>query len=223
MRHVIAIIFLVTASASAQLTQAARQAMSAPADNLKDKPATDKLVPTQLYPYLVPKEYLAHVDPSWPTESLGHDIFVTLVVDLNGLVRGATAHDIAAFGLDWAGARSQAMLNLAALANRRAISMQLFPKGPGDLPFILAGGHWSTAALILSSKLPAFATSKLGTQDVCVSIPHREALLLFPCGTPASRRAMRALIRQKESNAPKALTFGLFALKPGGLEPLLED
>jgi hypothetical protein len=197
--------------------------MSPSADPFDDKPVSDKVRSTQLYPYLVPKEYLPHVDPSAPKESLGHGIFVTIVVDSNGLVRGATARDLAALGLDWAGARSQAMANLAALANKQAISMQLFPKGPGGLPFIVAGGHWTAAALILSPKLPAIVGGKLGSKDVCASIPHRDALLLFPCGTQDSRREMRALVRQKESNALKPLTFELFALTPHGPEPLPED
>ena len=177
----------------------------------------------QLYPYLVPKEYLSHIDPAAPTESLGHGVYVTVVLDLDGVVRGVTAHDLSALGLDWSGARARAMLNVAALANRRAISMQLFPKGPAGLPFILVGGHWAAAALILSPKLPALASEKLGTHDVCASIPHREALLLFPCGTPESRNAMRALIRKNESNAPKPLTFGFYALRGGGAEPIADD
>lgn len=177
----------------------------------------------QLYPYLVPKEYLSHVDPAAPTESLGHGVYVTLVLDFDGLVRGVTRHDLSVLGLDWSGARARAMLNLATLANRQAISTQLFPKGPGGLPFILVGGHWAAAALILSPKLPGLASEKLGTHDVCASVPHREALLLFPCGTRESRNAMRALIRKNESNAPKPLTFGFFALRGGGAEPIADD
>lgn len=222
MRYLIGFILLAiapTTGAGSTMTASA----SPPIDRLDDKPPSQKIQAAQLYPYLVPKDYLAHVDSSAPTEALGHGIFVTIVVDLNGLVRGVTAAELASLGLDWAGARSQAMFNLADLANRQAISMELFPKGPGDLPFILAGGHWATAALILSPKLPTVATSKLGTSHVCVSIPHREALLIFPCGTPASRRAMRAVIRQKESGAAKPLTFGFFALKPTGLQPLADD
>jgi hypothetical protein len=34
---------------------------------------------------------------------------------------------------------------------------------------------------------------------------------------------MRAMILQKESNAPKPLTFGLFAFRAAGLQPLEDN
>ncbi len=138
-------------------------------------------------------------------------------------MRGVTSKDLATLRLDWAKARSQAMLNLEDLAKRQVIGMTVFPKGPGDLPFILGGGHWAAAAMILSPGLAKLAATKLATQEVCASVPHREALLLFPCGTPKTRRAMRALVREKESDGAKPLTFGLFALKQGGIRALPAD
>jgi hypothetical protein len=195
---------------------------SAP-DNLDGTTATDPVSASRLYPYLVPRAYLPHVDASAPLEPIGHDVYVTLVFDAGGMVYGATSKDLATLRLDWQAARSLALQNLADLAKRQVISTRFFPKGPGGLPFILVGGHWAAAAVILSANFAGFAATQLKTDDVCASIPHREALLLFPCGTPQSRRAMRDLIRNNEGNAPKQLTFGLFALKNGHIEALHDD
>jgi hypothetical protein len=178
---------------------------------------------SRLYPYLVPQAYLAHVDPSAPLEPIGHDVYVTLVFDAGGMVYGVTSRDLATLRMDWKAARSHAMQNLSDLAKRQIISTRFFPKGPGGSPFIVVGGHWAASAVILSTTFPAFAATQLKTDDVCASVPHREALLLFPCGTPESRRAMRDLIRKNESNAPKQLTFGLFALKNGHIDALPDD
>jgi hypothetical protein len=86
----------------------------------------------------------------------------------------------------------------------------------------LAGGHWAAAAAILLPGVRDLAVKALKTKDICASIPHREALLLFPKGTRTSRDAMRALIKEKETDPSKPLTFELFELTEAGPTPIDE-
>lgn len=100
--------------------------------------------------------------------------------------------------------------------------MQMFPTGPAGQPFIVAGGHWDAAATVLLPGDGRRAVEALKTDAVLASIPHREALLSFHKGTRASRDAMRSLIREKESEGYKALTFELFELTEDGPRPFSE-
>lgn len=68
----------------------------------------------------------------------------------------------------------------------------------------------------------AVASNALHSENLVASIPHREALLLFAKGDVAYRDAMRALVREKESDRKKPLTFGLFELTDHGPTPLVE-
>jgi hypothetical protein len=65
------------------------------------------------------------------------------------------------------------------------------------------------------------ASKQLGTTDILVSVPHRDAMLVFPRGDATYRLAMQALIRAKESDEAKPLTFKLFGLTQGG--PVEDD
>ena len=100
--------------------------------------------------------------------------------------------------------------------------MQLLPNGPQSKPFILFGGHWAAATCILLPKLRVLAGTSLGTAELCVSVPHREAMLIFPRGDRAYREAMRAMIREKEGNGTKPLTFEFFTLGENGPVPFNE-
>ena len=55
------------------------------------------------------------------------------------------------------------------------------------------------------------------TAEVLVSIPHREALLLFGNHSNEYVEQMKDIIRAKESGNPRPLTFELFRLKNGEL------
>ncbi|NUP12507.1 MAG: hypothetical protein HOW73_41205 [Polyangiaceae bacterium] len=185
------------------------------------EPALDS---EQVYPYLVPEAYLEHQSSSdSPTQPLGHGISVALVADFNGVVRNITVQDLEPLALPWEDARSRALRNLEKLLANGTISMKLFEKGPADLPFIVIGGHWAAATAILLPKLRSIAATHFAGDSVCASIPHRAALLLFPCGTVESRAAMRAMILKHEGAAKKPLTFELFSLTEAGVKPLPVD
>jgi hypothetical protein len=179
---------------------------------------------SKIYPYLVPRTYLAHQPrrPAGLTRKLGHGIYVVLVHDLDGMVRNVSGGDLAALKLSPGEAHARALENLARLADEGAIAMRHYRSGPDGQPFILFGGHWAAAAAILLPRLRELAVRTLETDAVCASIPHRDAMLIFPTGTRSSRAAFIELIREQESDGAKPLTFGLFELTPTGVVELRE-
>jgi hypothetical protein len=165
----------------------------------------------RLYPYVV----LAGYAKSGADSDLGHGLHVALVIDEGGTVRSVSAAELAAAKLSPADARSRALDNLDALLKANQIHLQLL-SGPSEKPFILVGGHWAAASIILLPKLQTFAENALKTDQLAASIPHREAALIFPNGDKASLDQMRALVREKESGGKTPLTSGLFQLTGHG-------
>lgn len=174
--------------------------------------------PDSIYPYLVPEEYLQfHGDaPHW---TLGHGIQIVLVIERDGLVQNLRNEELEQLSMTADAAYDLAVENLDKLLKANAIGMQKL-NGPQGKPFILMGGHWATASAILDHGLLDWSTKILGTDEICISIPHREALLIFPRGDEAYRAEMLAMIRDKESDHNKMLTFGLFQYGKDGLREL---
>jgi hypothetical protein len=177
----------------------------------------------EIYPYLVPEAYFeATGNREGIAVSIGHGIYADLVFDRNGLVQGVSERDLAALAMTGAEAHARALANLAGLAEAQQIRTAVFPQGPQGHPFLLAGGHWAAATALLLPDLWAVASPALGSADLLASIPHREAMLVFARRDCSYRDAMRALVRQNESHGLKPLTFELFALAAGGVEPYFE-
>ncbi len=145
---------------------------------------------------------------------------VVLVFDLEGLVRNVTAADLRRLGLTGEAAHARALRNLEDRARAGGIDMASF-QGPLGKPFVLVGGTWAAASILLPG-LRDVVGERIGTRDACASIPHRDAMLLFPKGDRAYRDAMRALVREKESDGRKPLTFDLFVLTDSGPKPFDE-
>lgn len=78
----------------------------------------------------------------------------------------------------------------------------------------------TAATAILLPRLRDLVAGQVGSREICASIPHREAMLLFAKGDRAHRDEMRALVREKESDGRKPLTFELFELTDAGPKPL---
>lgn len=167
----------------------------------------------RIYPYVVPRGYpKAASDPD-----LGNGLHVVLVVDTGGgLVRNVTEAELARTGLSQEEARRRALANLDALMKSGTVHSQVFPSGPQGKPFILIGGHWAAATAILLPGLRQLASQALHTDALCASIPHRDALLIFPKSDRSFRNEMRAVVRSKESDGSKPLTFDLFELTERG-------
>ena len=146
-----------------------------------------------------------------------------LATDLGELVTNIRVEELASFGV---GSMDEAwpiaFENLDRIFSSD-VKAHLFPPEEGKPPFILCGGHWLAATCVLLPRLHERAAKALGTTDLLVSIPQRDALVVFPRGTLAERDAMRAQIRIAEADARKPLTWELFALAPDGVSEFRED
>jgi hypothetical protein len=190
------------------------------------KGPTEKTVDaSRIYPYLVPESYLQYQPTDTPglSKPIGHGIYIVLVEDQDGMVGNVTSDDLASLQLTAVQAHAKAIENLEALVKSGSVGMQRFPNGPQGKPFILFRGHWTAATCLLLPKLRALASKNLGTDDLCVSVPHRDAMLVFARGDRAYRDAMRAMIREKETDGAKPLTFEFFTLGENGTVPLDES
>lgn len=178
-----------------------------------------------LYPYVIPETYLEHppADPHGIVRPLGHGLLVSLVFDLGGVVQSVSAEDLIRLNLTAESAHLRALQNLELLAQANLIKMAGFPNGPSGQPFVLVGGHWAAATALLLPGLKSRVEETLGSKEVLASIPHREALLLFPMGDRAHRDALRTLVQDKESDGRKPLTFELFTLGEEGILPFVEQ
>ncbi|WP_395751627.1 hypothetical protein [Prosthecobacter sp.] len=177
--------------------------------------------PELLYPYIVTKEYLEHgaPQPDGFTKPLGQGVYATLVCDLNGLVRNVLPTELAQAGLSSDEALARAQANLEKMIQSQTIHSAVLPKGPHGKPFVLFGGHWGAASVCTWSGLHRIAARALGTERLVLSIPHREALIIFADGESDYITAMQEMIRENEADGTKPLTWDLFVLAPDGLKP----
>lgn len=177
---------------------------------------------TLIYPYVVPQEYLAQgaAQPDGMTRALGHGLHIALVHDLNGMVRNVLPEDLESLGLSAEQAQKRADQNLGSLITTGKVGSTVLPKGPGGRPFALFGGHWAAATSITWTGLYEAMKKALGTEELLVCIPHRDAMLVFPMGSDDYLEAVKAMVREKESDGRKPLTMELFTLGKDGLKPL---
>ena len=59
-----------------------------------------------------------------------------------------------------------------------------------------------------------------GTDTVYTSIPHRDAMLVFPQCAGGKLQAYRDMIAEHESDGEKPLTFTLFEVSPNGVRAM---
>lgn len=166
-----------------------------------------------ILPYVVRSEYREFQSEgstalTWP---LGFNLDIVLVFDLGDRVQNATIADLDALKMSVSEAKARAIQNLQTLVRSGKVQMRLF-NGPENKPFVLVGGTWAAATCILLPDLRAKMAKNLGAEELCVSIPHREAMLIFPMGDAGYREIMRKVISEREGNAPKPLTTELFKL-----------
>ena len=179
--------------------------------------------PDAIFPYIIREAYLPHhADAAQLARPVGHSVHATLVEDLGGAVKSLKLEDLNTISLTVAEAYAKAVENLENLLISGVIQIQLFAQGPDGKPFILVGGHWGAAACIFLPNLPTLAKNSLKAEEICLSIPRREALLIFAKEDRAYRDRMRAMIEEMEGNQPKPLTLGLFTLRTDVPVPLLE-
>jgi hypothetical protein len=101
--------------------------------------------------------------------------------------------------------------------HRTGMKARLFDAHDEVPAFILCGDSWFAASCIVMPRLHAWASQALATEDVLVSIPTPEAILVFPRGTAQQRAAMRVTIRDAEHGHRKPLTWELFSVSTTGV------
>lgn len=192
--------------------------------NSPESPAIDaSLDLAKVYPYVVPEGYakLAPTGPEGFLPALGHNVYAMLVQDLKGICRNLHPAELERAKVTMAEAHRQALANLELLAKGDLITKSLH-LGPEGLPLMLWSGHWLVASCIRLPGLYDFCCRRLQTESLCVSIPQRETMLVFPTSTREQRDQMRTIIWQNESDARKLVTWELFTLSSDGLNALAE-
>ena len=171
-----------------------------------------------LYPYLLTDAYLEAADPA-TVRALGHGISAGLVVHDGERVGGVTADQLADNGFTVESAWQAAGENQHALLRGGEISTAFYDDGPGDLPFAVFNGHWASAATIVYPNLRAGMSRAIG-DSVLISVPHRDAMLVFSDRDDAGLSAVQAFVREHEPAGETRLTFGLFRLDASGLRAI---
>ena len=175
-----------------------------------------------MYPYVVPAGYLqGQAESSDWILPLGHDLHVMLWQDLGNSACNVLPQQLKEAGLDSAAAHELALGNLERFARSGGIRISVGKSADGT-PFMGWLGHWLAASCIRLPGLFDFASRHLGVNDLFVSIPQREAMIIFPGRDRASRDEMRALIRKNEGDARKLITWELFTLVRDGISPFME-
>jgi hypothetical protein len=175
----------------------------------------------KIYPYVVPREYLSYGahESDGMTRSLGGELYVVLVRDVNGLVTNVRPEELANLKLSSAETQHIADQHLGQLIKNQTIKSTRFPNGPHNKPFVLFDGHWAAATSITWSGLHAALSKALGAEELLISIPHREAMIVFGMGDESYVADMKKLVLEKESDGRKPLTMHLFKLSKDGVTP----
>jgi hypothetical protein len=173
-----------------------------------------------IYPYVVPAAYLENFSHEQLSlcMPIGHDVYALLVRDLDGVCVNVLPEDIPK-GLSALELHSTAMSNLETLAKGQTFIRQMH-EGPDGVKFVVWSGHWLAASCCRLPRLAVFAEKTLGTRDVCISIPHRETMILFATGSVETREKMKQLIYENESIEQKQITWELFKLVESELTPI---
>ena len=173
---------------------------------------------SKVLPYLVPPGYIdgQTVSPDGLVRHLGHDVYVMLVHDLDGLCRNVLPEEVPA---TVPALYEEAIENLVALVKAGEINLAVL-KGPRDLPVVVAEGHWTAAACLLLPRLFEIASEQLGTPDLLAAVPSRGSLLVFRRLDDAYTKAMWQFIRRAERGEAKLVSHSLFSLTAQGVLPV---
>lgn len=177
----------------------------------------------KLYPYVVPAGYIDVSEPGPPGfhPMIGHEVYVQLVEDMNGICRMIQPDELLESGLDVAAGHRLAIENLQALAETTAIQKGVH-ETEGGQRFIVWSGHWLAASCIRLPGIADWAKNTLAAPEICASIPQRESLLFFPKVNRQFRDQMREMIRTAEEGARKPVTLGFFSWDGDNILPLNE-
>lgn len=181
----------------------------------------------KVYPFIVPAGYFGNgprgpLDPTGLIVPVGQGAFATIVMDLNGMCRTVSPSELP-LNLPAKELHARAVANLEALVRNGGVQWQMMQDAAGTPSMLRCYGSWLAAACCRLPNLVRFARQHLRCEEVCVSIPQREEMLLFPKGNRASRDRLREQIYETEKDAERPITFGLFLLTETGMTPLNEE
>jgi hypothetical protein len=177
----------------------------------------------RLYPIVLTADELPPVaDQEGLATPLGHDLYVSLVEEHGGRRLPVRLVDLSQLMLDAYGGHVVAVDNLERVAKSRGLNATLY-RTKSEQPFVAWHGSWLAASCCQLPYLYKLVRRQLGADHLCLSIPHRGALLLFPQGDQASRDEMRSVIQKHEGQANEQLTFDLFSLHADGVSAFYEE
>jgi len=172
-----------------------------------------------VYPYIITKDYLIDgikEETVFFDTIIDNELYLTLVKDLNGLVENVKSSDLRKGNITNQQAIDSAKKNLDRMLKEEKIKATLF-NGPNDIKFILFSDHWLSAASLYRSNLYTFASKNLKADTFYVSIPQRDAMIIFPKCNDNELSDFKTMIKEKESDARKLLTWEIFQLDKNGL------
>lgn len=185
--------------------------------------------PANLVPYVVPESFFelpASAGGSWRFHEtdmllpLGHHVYAVLM-ELNEIgMKNVHSEELQAAGMTPQQAHQQALENLDRLVKENTFQTQILQEGEDRL--LVWYGNWLAASCLRLPTLPAWASQQLGSDDLLVSIPQRELMVIFPRGDRPSRDRVRAFITRTVEGMDKLITFDLFEFSADGPQPFQE-
>jgi hypothetical protein len=180
-----------------------------------------KLDLANVFPYIITKDYLTEsvIKETIIIDTLSDGLFVTLVKDLKGTVENVKKSELEQSGIPIKEAYDSAIKNLDNVLRSQVIKPILFT-GPNDLPFIIFTDHWLSAVSVLSTDMYSFSSNILKSDSIYISIPQRDVLILFAKCNTSQLNDFKKIIKEKESEAKKPLTFDIFRLNIKGIQKI---
>lgn len=175
---------------------------------------------SNVYPYIIPEEYLLEglKEETVIADTLEDGLYVTLVYDLNGMVQNVRKSELEKADVSVKAAYDTSLTHLESAMKSQEIAITQF-FGPDSIPFLLFSDHWLSATCLVNPKLYSFARDYLKTDVINASIPHRDAMILFPDCSGEQIQKFKEMIKEKESDGLKPLTFEVFKLTKDKIVP----
>ena len=169
---------------------------------------------SNVFPYIITQDYLIDgikEETVLIDTLIENELYLTLVKDINGLVENIKISDLKQQNISIQLATDSAYANLEKMFKEQKIKATLFD-GPNDIPFIIFSDHWLAAASLYWTNLYSFANKNLKVDTFYVSVPQRDAMIIFPKCNDREVLDFKAMIKEKESDARKPLTWEIFQL-----------
>jgi hypothetical protein len=191
------------------------------------------LDPKKLFPVIVPDGYLKPPpEVREPPASLplvpGLDVALVILRqpgEVPGLTTGSLeyvrASDLTDAKLGVRDAFRVAIENLATAAEKGELRASAAAGADGK-PVMNSWSGTLAGSCVLLPGLHKMAAAALKTKEIVVSLPHREACLLFPAGGTNTPDQIKRFVREHEAGARKPITGDIFRLIADAKLPFFE-